>query len=327
MKSPKDFFADMNKTTAEFASTMRGQVERLKPAPDQIYTIHNSIRRMSNQFDAPGPDMKEVQDFNIPNGPDGGDYPVPVRLYVPFQASVEPGPTLIYLHGGGFVTCSIESHEGLCKRLASGSGFRVLSVDYRLAPQFPFPAGPDDCEAVVQWALDGYGQDDHGIDRARIALGGDSAGGNMTAFLAQKYRDALKAQILFYPLMQLVDFKPPKPGPQDWLQLGVMALKFIDEHYVKDADPHDTRLSPLFETELSGLPPAYVLTCGLDPLRDEGKLYADNLRAHGIAVTMTHEKAMPHGFLNFARAFPKARKIPLDAADFLRSVFEKQSSQ
>lgn len=318
MKSPKDFISSINfKSPSEFVNAMKDQVERLKPDADQVYAIHSSIRRMTNQFDTPGPDMKEVRDFNVPRS----EYPVPVRLYIPHQAKEDAGPTLIYLHGGGFVTCSIESHEGLCKRIASGSGMRVLSVDYRLAPQYPYPAGPDDCEAVVKWALDGYGQDEHGIERAQIALGGDSAGGNMTAYLAQKYRADIKAQILFYPLMQLVDFKPPKPGPQDWLQLGFMALKFIDEHYVGDADPKDTRLSPLFETDLNDLPPAFVLTCGLDPLRDEGKLYADNMLAHGTKVLYLHEKALPHGFLNFARAFPKGRKIPLDAADFLRDVF------
>jgi len=261
------------KYTREFAdeisAKMKAQLEKFKFEPNQIADIHNNLRRMTNQFDTPGPDMRKVHDFNI------------------------------------------------TRRVASGTGYRVLSVDYRLAPQFPYPAGPDDCEFVLNWALEGYGQDEWGIDRNTIAIGGDSAGGNMTAYLAQKYRDKLKAQILFYPLMQMVDFKPPKPGPQDWLQLGFMALKFIDEHYVADADPHETRLSPLFEKDLKDLPPAYVLTCGLDPLRDEGKLYADKLSAQGIPVEYWHEKMMPHGFLNFAKMFP-----PLDAADFLRKYME-----
>ncbi len=306
-KNAKDFAEDI-------ADKFRLQMERLRLAPDQIYQIHNNIRRMTNQFDTPGPEMRRVVDFNVPNG----DFPVPVRLFVPHQASEAAGPTLIYLHGGGFVTCSVESHEGVVRRLASGSGYRVISVDYRLAPQFPYPAGPDDCEVVLNWAMEGYGQDDYGIDRHHLSLGGDSAGGNMTAYLAQKYRDKLKSQILFYPLMQLVDLKPPKPGPQDWLQLGFMALKFIDEHYVAGADTKDTRLSPLFETDLKDLPPAFILTCGLDPLRDEGKLYAEKLERNGVCVEYCHEKLMPHGFLNFTKAFPKGRKIPLDAADFLR---------
>ena len=300
----------------EISAKMKAQLEKFKFEPTQVADIHNNLRRMTNQFDTPGPEMRKIQDFNIED--EAYDVPVPVRLYVPLNASEEPGPTFIYFHGGGFVTGSIESHEGITRRIASGTGFRVLSVEYRLAPQFPYPAGPDDCEFVLNWALEGYGQDEWGIDRQNIAIGGDSAGGNMAAYLAQKYRDKIKAQILFYPLMQLVDFKPPKPGPQDWLQLGFMALKFIDEHYVDGSDPNETRLSPLFEENLRDLPPAYVLTCGLDPLRDEGKLYADKMSTNGVPVEYWHEKMMPHGFLNFAKMFPKGRKIPLDAADFLR---------
>lgn len=317
IKIADDMSAKMDEMTQrmdEMTTRMKVQLEKFKFEPKQIADIHNNLRRMTNQFDVAGPDMKRVIDFNVPHE----DFPVPVRLYVPHNASEEPGPCVIYLHGGGFVTGSVESHEGITKRIASGTGFRVLSVDYRLAPQFAYPAGPDDCEVVLKWAMEGYGQDEFGIDRHNLSLGGDSAGGNMTAYLSQKYRTDLKAQVLFYPLMQLVDFKPPKPGPQDWLQLGFMALKFIDEHYVAASDPQETRLSPLFEQDLKNLPPAYVLTCGLDPLRDEGKLYADKLKAHGIAVEYAHEKLMPHGFLNFAKAFPKGRKIPLDAADFLR---------
>jgi len=296
-----------------FAEMVKSSLDKLKPAPEQIYNIHNSLRRMTNQFDSPGPEMEHIRDFNVPHA----EFPIPVRLYEPQGLDQAPGPTLVYLHGGGFVTCNLESHDGICRRVASGSGYRVLSVDYRLAPQYPYPAGPDDSETVLNWVLDGYGHEEYGMDRHRIAIGGDSAGGNMAAYLAQKYRDRLFAQILFYPLMQLVDFKPPNPGPQDWLQLGVMALKFIDQHYVAGADRTDTRLSPLLESDLSGLPPAYILTCGLDPLRDEGKEYADNLAGNGVEILYHHEKAMPHGFLNFARAFPKAQKLPLDAADFL----------
>lgn len=325
MKTPNfktiDLMASSRKAkemAEDMAGKLRTQMGKMKPDADQVYQIHHNVRRMTNQFDMPGPDMKQVIDFNVP----GDECDVPVRLYVPHQAKDLVGPCFIYLHGGGFVTCSIESHEGITQRIASGSGYRVLSVDYRLAPQYAYPAGPVDCEAVLKWALSGAGLDEYGIDPNSISLGGDSAGGNMTAYLAQKYRDRLRAQILFYPLMQLVDFKPPKPGPQDWLQLGFMALKFIDEHYVAGADAKDTRLSPLFEKNLKDLPPAYILTCGLDPLRDEGKLYADYLRAHGVPVSYSHEKLMPHGFLNFSKAFPKGRKIPLDAADFLRKYSE-----
>jgi len=318
-RTPKDIAEEIRAQYEGITEEFRAQYEAMKLKPDHVHAIHNNIRRWTNQFDLAGPEMRKIKDFNVPKD----DYPVPVRIYVPHNCSEQAGPTLIYLHGGGFVTCSLESHDALCRRLASGSGYRVLSVDYRLAPQYPFPAGPDDCELVLNWALEGYG-DSYGIDRHKLAIGGDSAGGNMAAYLAQKYRDDLHVQILFYPLMQLIDFKPPKPGPQDWLQLGVMALKFISEHYVADSDPTDTRLSPLLEKNLKGIPPTFVLTCGLDPLRDEGRAYADKLVSSGVKVEYSHEKAMPHGFLNFSRAFPKGRKIPLDAADFLRANISEQ---
>jgi len=312
MRSPKDIAEDL-----------KAQVKRFREARDnasntQVNSVHQQFRKVTRQFDSPGPRMRNIVNFEIPHD----RHPVPVRLYEPFNASKGPGPTLIYLHGGGFVTCDLESHEGICLRMASGSRFRVLSVDYRLAPKFPYPAGPDDCEQVLIWALGGHGRA-YGIDPKRLGLGGDSAGGNMTAYLAQKYRKDLRCQILYYPLMQMAELKPAKPGPQDMFQIGVVALKFIDQHYVAGADTNNTRLSPLFERDLSCVPPAYILTCGLDPLRIEGRAYADNLLAAGVKVRFKHEKAMPHGFLNFARAFPKAKKIPLEVADFMRQYMEK----
>ena len=302
MKSPKDF-----------AEELASQFDRLKPNADSIGQFHRNFRRAIDQFDQPGPRMQNIIDLSVPDP----FHPVPARLYEPFGCTDTAGPTLIYIHGGGFVTCSVESHEGICLRIANGSGYRVLSVEYRLAPAHPYPAGPDDCETVLKWALSGDGEA-YGIDPNRLAIGGDSAGGNMAAFLAQKYRRELRAQILLYPLMQLVELKPVKPGPQDILPLGYIALKFIDEHYVQNADTHNPRLSPLLERNLHGTPPAYILTCGLDPLRMEGHAYAQNLEAAGTKVKSHYEKTMPHGFLNFAKAFPRAIKVPLDAADFLR---------
>lgn len=278
-----------------------------------LKALHQTMRRLGKQFDEPGPEMKQVEDLSF-SGPAGD---ITARLYTPHGAASEGGPTLVFFHGGGWVTCSIESHEGICTRIASGAALRVLSVEYRLAPQHAFPAAIDDCEAGLLWALEGQGRD-YGIDPARIAVGGDSAGGNMAAYLAQKYRQQLTAQVLFYPVMQMLELKPQKPGPQDSLQLGFVALKFIEEHYLAGADKTDTKVSPLLEDDLVGLPPAYLMTAGLDPLRAEGKAYRDKMLAAGIVVESTHEKAMVHGFLNFARAFPPAKRITTDVADFLR---------
>jgi len=295
------------------ADDLRAQLDKLKPKPEQIYSIHSKIRKLTNQFDARGPEMRDIHDFDVHHE----HFPVPVRLYVPSGAAKTSGPCLVYIHGGGFVTCSIQSHEGLCLRIADSAKIRVLSVDYRLAPQYAFPAGPDDCEHVLNWALAGGGIE-HGIDPSRIAIGGDSAGGNISAYLAQKFRRDLRAQLLLYPLMQLAEITPAKRGPQDMLRLGEVALKFIIKNYVAGADVQSTRISPLFEDDLKGLPPAYMLTCGLDPLRVEGRLYYDKLEASGVTSTFKHEKAMPHGFLNFSRAFPKAKKLPLEMGAFLR---------
>lgn len=307
MKSPK-----------EIAEDVREALEKLRPDADSVYALHSGFRKLSEQFDVPGPAMQSVQDFDIV-GPAG---PVKVRLYEPYYLTENPGPVFVYLHGGGFVTCTMDTHDGICRRVASGGQMRVLSVEYRLAPKHPFPAAVEDCEAALKWVLDGKGAE-HGIDHTRVALGGDSAGGNMTAYLTQVYRHKLKAQVLYYPLMQMLEFKPAKPGPQDVFQLGVVALKFIDEHYVVDADPMDVRLSPLFEKNLRGIPPTQVLTCGLDPLRLEGRAYADKLSACGVEVETHYEPLLPHGYLNFARAFPKAKKTPLDTADFLRKHLAK----
>ncbi len=303
------------KTAKDFAEDLRAQFEKIVPNADQVSTIHSKIRGLTRKFDTQGPEMREVFDFDIPHE----HHPVPVRIYVPNAASKTTGPCLIFLHGGGFIKCDVDSHDGICRRLANNSNMRIMSVDYRLAPQYPFPAGPDDCEHAVKWAL-ADGGIPYGINPSMLAVGGDSAGGTMSAYIAQKFRRYLRAQVLLYPLMQLAELKPAKAGPQDILQLGVVALSFIKKHYVGDADVNSTRISPLFEKDLKGLPPAYILTCGLDPLRLEGKLYADNLEASGVKVQRHHEIAMPHGYLNFARAFPPANKLALEVGAFLRQT-------
>lgn len=305
METTKNFFETVS-------TSISGQFDRLKPDEDFVDKFQDNFRRMTRRFDAPGPEMRSIQSFDVQG--------VPVHLYTPFGPIPDQGPTLIYAHGGGFVTCDTVTHEGIIRRLANGSLCRVVSIDYRLAPKFPYPAGPDDVKTVVDWALSGQGRE-YGIDPAQIAIGGDSAGGNMAAWIAQHYRRRIKAQLLLYPLLQLVEIKPSKPGPQDWLQIGTVALKYIQEHYLIDADPTDTRISPLLEKDLKGLPPAWILTCGLDPLRAEGRLYAEKLERYGNKVHYHFEKSMPHGFLNFAKAFPKANTIPLDAAEFLRQQF------
>ncbi|WP_298913440.1 alpha/beta hydrolase [uncultured Algimonas sp.] len=303
--TPKTLIVSLSETISE-------QVSKLTPDDQFLDRFQDNFRRMTRRFDSPGPEVRMTESFAV----DG----VKVQLFVPFGPLPDVGPTLIYAHGGGFVTCDTETHEGIIRRLANASLCRVLSVEYRLAPEHPFPAAPDDVKTVLDWALSGQGEP-RGIDAGQLALAGDSAGANITAWLSQVYRDRIKAQLLFYPLMQLKDVKPANPGPQDWLNIGTVALKYIQDHYVCGADPMNPKVSPLFEKDLDGLPPAFVLTCGLDPLRDEGKLYADKMEEAGVTVQHWYEKTMPHGFLNFAKAFPKAQTLPIEAAEFLRAQF------
>jgi acetyl esterase len=311
--------SDSMKWPGDLSTAWRDRMDRMRFDPNNINIFHDNFRKLTRQFDSDGPDMFRMRDFFVPaRETEGESFPqVPVRLYEPHGLLEEIGPTLLYIHGGGFVTCDLDSHDGICRRLASGANMRVLSVDYRLAPQYPFPAANNDCETVLGW-IQSEGARDRGIDGSRLMIGGDSAGGTLCAYTVQQNRNLFHAQILFYPLLQLVEHKPHAPGLQDMLGVGELALRFIDEHYVAGADCHDPRLSPLLTENLSGLPPTFVLTCGLDPLRFEGKAYADKLAASGVRVTTHYEKALPHGFLNFARAFPKAKRVPLDAADFAR---------
>lgn len=305
--TPKSLFESLSEALTQ-------QVSKLGPDEDFLDRFQDNFRKMTRRFDVPGPEVRVRDTFEV----DG----VTVQFFIPFGPLPPVGPTLIYAHGGGFVTCDTQTHEGIIRRLANASMCRVISVEYRLAPQHPFPAAPDDVKTVVDWALSGRGES-RGVDPKSVAIGGDSAGANMAAWIAQVHRQDIKAQILFYPLMQLRDIKPPNPGPQDWLQIGTVALKYIQEHYVAGADPLDPKLSPLFETDLSNLPPAFVLTCGLDPLRDEGRLYVDKMREAGNSVDYQFEKTMPHGFLNFAKAFPRANRVPIEAAEFLRRQFPR----
>ena len=296
---------------------MRAQLNQFRDTPDKVEKTHARIRKLTYKFEAPGPKMQTVRDISIPHG----DAQIGARIYTPHDAS-ELGPAHIYYHGGGFVACDLDSHDGICRRIALSSGHRVVSIDYRLAPVYPFPAATDDAERALVWAMeDGEA---YGIDGNCLTIGGDSAGGNLAAYLAQKYRRELAAQVLFYPLMQLAEKRPHTIGWQDRFEIGAVALTYIQAKYVCGADVNDTRLSPLFEKDLKGLPPAYILTTELDPLREEGRAYADSLRLSGVKVHHHHEKAMPHGFLNFTRAFPPGRKIPVDVGEFLRKQMIKK---
>ncbi len=263
----------------------------------------NAIAGGKENWQKPAPAIADARGVRIPS-PNGS---IAARLYTPLGAGVAPGPGLLYFHGGGFIVGDVSSYDSACRRLAAHSRLRVLSVDYRLAPEHAFPAAHDDAEQALRWVSDHAGA--LGMDANRLAVGGDSAGGTLSAWLTHYARQngiALCGQLLIFPLLQLVETKSKQRKSPDAHLLGNQALSAIRKLYVADADPADPRLSPLFCDDFSGLPPALVITAGLDPLKAEGQAYADKLSAAGVLVQRLHYKTMPHGFISLTGLVPGA---------------------
>src|SRR6185437_255896 len=241
----------------------------------------------------PPPAVGHVINRAVP-GP-GGD--IPVRIYQPFGTG--PFPLTMYFHGGGFVIGNLDTHDGLCRHLCLAAHCVVMAVDYRLAPEHKFPAAHDDCLAATKWAAANAGM--LGIDPRRIALAGDSAGGNLTAATAISLRDGggptICAQLLDCPWLDYdtTTSSYRENGAGYFLTLPLM--KWFEGHYLHGAaDRDDPRAAPLKAKDLRGLPPAYVLTAQFDPLRDEGEAYADKLAAAGVTVVRKRYSDMIHAF-------------------------------
>jgi acetyl esterase len=246
------------------------------------------------------------------------------RLYVPSsRVGAEPVPTMLFLHGGGWVYGDLASHDAACRHLAEQSGVQVLAVDYRCAPENPFPAAVDDAVAAYRWLVEHL--DDVNADPARLAVGGDSAGGNLSAVVAVvAAREGLPLafQLLVYPA---TDFTEKARSRHLFGEGFYLTETFIDQctdwYLPAGTDRSDPRASPLLETDLpAGLAPAHIVTAGFDPLRDEGEAYADLLAAHGVAVTRVRYPSMIHGFFNIVGVGREARSYNREIADVLGTV-------
>lgn len=242
--------------------------------------------------------VADVTELTIP-GPAG---PLRARHYRPTGASGRL-PLLVFFHGGGFVIGDLDTHDDLCRLISRDGGIGVLSVDYRLAPEHKAPAAADDAYAAYRWALDHT--DDLDADADRIAVGGDSAGGNLAAVVSQRCRNSgvrLPAlQVLIYPAVDVCSDTRSKTLFADGYFLTKRDMNWFMDHYLDGAevDSRDPIVSPLLADDLSGLPPALVLTGGFDPLRDEGNAYAEALRAAGVPVDLREERSLVHAFANF----------------------------
>ena len=246
------------------------------------------------------------------------------RLYVPDSlagAADEPGGLLVYFHGGGFVVCDLETHDNPCRFLARHAGVRVLSVDYRRAPEAVFPAAIDDALAAFRYVV--QHAPELGSDRARIGVAGDSAGGNLAAGVARlTARDNGEQpafQLLFYPWLDLSGKRRSYRLFGKGFYLTDSDLDWYKSHYLADVDDaRDPRCSPLLADDLSGLAPAYVVTAGFDPLRDEGEEYAQRMAAAGIPVALRRHPGLFHGFVNTVAVAHAGRDAMLEAVGALR---------
>ena len=261
--------------------------------------------------------MARVEDLTT-SGPLGE---IPARLYVALGAPRPPQPLLVFFHGGGWVIGDLDTHDGVCRFLAEHGGCRVLSVDYRLAPEHPFPQPVEDAVAAFAWAVEHAAE--LGADPARIAIGGDSAGGNMATAVCIQARDSGTTmpamQLLLYPITDAVGGQASRDTFAEGFILTRADMRYFEERYIPEGiDGCDPRASMMRADDVSGLPPAYVATAGFDPLRDEGETYAQRMREAGVRVVLQRHSGLIHTFANLTAICPSARTAMLKVAGALR---------
>ncbi len=278
--------------------------------------LRQQLRTMVTLMDEPGPALPRIEDIRIP-GPAGE---IPARVYAPSVGGA-PLPAVAYFHGGGWVQGDLETHHGLCARLAKHAGALVVSVDYRLAPEHKFPAAVEDCVAAYRWVrARGRGV---GADPARVAVAGDSAGGNLSAVVSQLAAaggtPVPTCQVLIYPA---VDFSLDTESHRELADGHVIPrdriLWYTEQYLRSEADKADLRASPLRAPSLAGQPPTLIVTGGFDPLRDEGKAYGDRLREAGVDAVHCEYPGQIHAFVSLTKAIPQGMACTLEIAEYLR---------
>ena len=272
----------------------------------------------------PAPAVAEARLMVIP-GPGG---PVALRAYRPAGAAAgEALPALVFFHGGGWVIGDLDTHDVVCRQLANGARCAVFSVDYRKSPEHRFPAAVEDCVAATQYVAREAAA--LHVDPARLAVGGDSAGGNLSAVVALHARDQggprLCFQLLVYPATDMSQARPSIAANGEGYLLTQQAMAYFRSHYAPEPGSwRDWRASPLAAQSLAGLPPAYVVTAGFDPLVDEGREYAERLAREGGEVEYREYPDMIHGFLLMGGVLDTARAAVEDCAARLRAAFERK---
>lgn len=262
--------------------------------------------------------MARVEAVEVP----GAAGALTARFYVPGHLPAgEPAPLLVYYHGGGWVVGDLDTHDGLCRFLAAAAGVAVLSLEYRLAPEHPLPAAVEDSVAGFVWAAANAAE--LGVDPARIAVGGDSAGANLAAVVSLSARAAggpvPAMQLLIYPVTDAVGGQRSRELFADGFFLTKGDMDTFEAHYLPPGtDSRDPRVSVLHAPDLTDLPPAYICTAGFDPLRDEGEAYALRMRGAGVPVALRRHPGLVHGFANMTAVSRTSRGAMLETAGALR---------
>jgi acetyl esterase len=266
------------------------------------------------------PELQSVEPLSIP-APHGA---IPARIYTPrkLRKTNELAPCLVFFHGGGWVIGNLETHDVVCRKLAQEGELIVISVDYRLAPEHKFPAAVDDSIIATKWiAANAAGL---GIDPSRLIVGGDSAGGNLAAVVSLAARDdggpGIAGQLLIYPSTDTSRKHASHKEAETSILLTHSVIVWFLNHYLGDADIADWRASPARAKSLASLPPAYVLTVGGDPLRDEGDEYAARLKEAGVRVTYRHFAGQFHGFFTMGKLLNQANVAVGEIATWLKAL-------
>ena len=286
-------------------------------SPDEARKLYRERRAFTQP--AP-PSVGEVRELQA-EGPHGA---IPLRLIRPRGAAEDAAlPVLVYYHGGGWVIGDLETHDTLCRELANGAGCAVIAVDYRLAPEQGFPAAVDDCLAATYWIARHAAA--LGLDATRLAVGGDSAGGNLAAVMTLAARDAgdlpIAFQLLIYPATDMRAIAPSHTSNGQGYLLTSDSIAYFRGHYIDAPQYQDWRASPLLHADLRRLPPALVLTAGFDPLRDEGAQYAQALTAAGNRASYVCFERQVHGFILMGKVLDEANTAVALCAAELRRAF------
>ncbi len=279
------------------------------------------MRQLVAHFDQPCPALARKEDLSLP-GPGGQ---IPARLYSDAAPGEPARPLLVYYHGGGWMQGDLETHDGICGKLAAWSGAAVLAIDYRLAPEHEFPAAVEDALAAYRWARENAAELD--CDGARVGVGGDSAGGNLAAVVCQHYRDdnatpPPSLQVLIYPSLDGRMNSASIVELADAYIIPLTRMQWYRKTYLGAmTDYEDVRLSPGLAPDLAGLAPAMIVSGGFDPLRDEAFAYADRLDAAGVACIHSHYPGQIHAFISLTKVIPQGNQAIREIAAWLDGVW------